>query len=86
MDILDQEVSGRPRRPLLRRGSDPRPTRRALAETLAGLDPDEVVVLLGDDLPAAGERRAWSPSPKPGGFPVWGTQLTSRAAFPSAHP
>ena len=27
-----------------------------------------------------------SRSPEAGGFPVWGTQLTSRAAFPSAHP
>ena len=44
---------GRPRR----RASVPRPTRARLAEALAGLDPDRVVVLLGDDLPAAVERR-----------------------------
>ena len=57
MDILDQEVS----HPTPPASSPPRlgpsPDAAQLAETLAGLDPDRVVVLLGDDLPAAVERR-----------------------------
>ncbi len=85
MDILDQEVSG----PTPPASSPPRlgasPDAARLAETLAGFDPDRVVVLLGDDLPAAasGGLVAFAEA---GGFPVWGTQLTSRTAFPSAHP
>ncbi len=85
MDVLDQEVSGATPKASAppRLGASPDAGR--LAEQLAKLDPDRVVVLLGDDLPA-------SVSPgltafvEAGGFPVWGTQLTSRAAFPSAHP
>jgi benzoylformate decarboxylase len=85
MDILDQEVNGTtpPASAAPRLGSSPDALR--LAEKLAGLDPDRVLVVLGDDLSA-------SVSPgliafaEAGGFPVWGTQLTSRAAFPSAHP
>ena len=85
MDVLDQEVSG----PAAKASAPPRlgasPDASRLAERLAKLDPDRVIVLLGDDLPA-------SVSPgltafvEAGGFAVWGTQLTSRAAFPSAHP
>ncbi len=52
---------------------------------LAGHDPDKVVVLLGDDLPAAASAGLVAFA-EAAGFPVWGTQLTSRAAFPSAHP
>ena len=61
----------------------PSPDAARLAEKLAGLDPDRVVVLLGDDLPAAASAGlvAFAES---GGFPVWGAQLTSRTAFPSA--
>ena len=85
MDILDQEVSG----PTPPASSPPRlgasPDAARLADRLAGLDPDRVIVLLGDDLPAAasGGLVAFAEA---GGFPVWGMQLTSRAAFPSAHP
>ena len=75
----------RPRRRLRRRGSDLRLTRRGLADTLAVLDPERVVVLLGDDLPAAASAGLVAFA-EAGGFPVWGTQLTSRTAFPSAHP
>jgi benzoylformate decarboxylase len=52
---------------------------------LAALDPDRVVVLLGDDLPAAASAGLVAFA-EAGGFPVWGTQLTSRTAFPSHHP
>jgi benzoylformate decarboxylase len=85
MDILDEEVSG----PTPPASAPPRlgpsPDAALLAEKLAGLDPDRVLVVLGDDLSA-------SVSPgliafaEAGGFAVWGTQLTSRTAFPSAHP
>jgi benzoylformate decarboxylase len=85
MDILDQEVSG----PTPRASSPPRlgasPDAARLAERLAGYDPDKVVVLLGDDLPAAASVGLVTFA-EAAGFPVWGTQLTSRAAFPSAHP
>ena len=63
----------------------PSPDAARLAETLAGLDPDRVVVLLGDDLPAAVSAGLVAFA-EAGGFPVWGTQLTSRTAFPSRHP
>jgi len=85
MDILDQDVnhptppaSARPRL-----GASPDAAR--LAEKLAALDPDKVVVLLGDDLPAAASAGLVAFA-EAGGFPVWGTQLTSRTAFPSHHP
>ncbi len=85
MDILDEEVSGPtpPASAAPRLG--PSPDAELLAEKLAGLDPDRVMVVLGDDLSA-------SVSPgliafaEAGGFAVWGTQLTSRTAFPTAHP
>src|SRR5271166_6598270 len=85
MDILDQEVSG-PTPP----GSapprvGPSPDAARLAEKLATLDPDRVLVVLGDDL-AASVSEGLVAFAEAGGFPVWGTQLTSRAAFPSAHP
>jgi benzoylformate decarboxylase len=85
MDILDQEVHG----PTPPASSPPRlgpsPDAARLADKLAGLDPDRVVVLLGDDLPAAASTGLVAFA-EAGGFPVWGTQLTSRTAFPSHHP
>ena len=85
MDVLDQEVSGAtpPASSAPRLGASPDAAR--LAERLAAFDPDRVVVLLGDDLPAAACTGLVAFA-EAGGFPVWGTQLTSRAAFPSAHP
>jgi benzoylformate decarboxylase len=85
MDILDQDVN----HPTPPASSPPRlgpsPDAARLAETLATLDPDRVVVLLGDDLPAAASAGLVAFA-EAGGFPVWGTQLTSRTAFPSYHP
>jgi benzoylformate decarboxylase len=85
MDILDQEVHG----PTPPASAPPRlgpsPDAARLAENLASLDPDKVVVLLGDDLPAAASLGLVAFADA-SGFPVWGTQLTSRAAFPSHHP
>ena len=85
MDILDQEVN----HPAPPASSPPRlgpsPDAARLADKLAGLDPERVVVLLGDDLPAAASAGLVAFA-EAGGFPVWGTQLTSRAAFPSHHP
>jgi benzoylformate decarboxylase len=85
MDILDQDVN----HPTPPASSPPRlgpsPDAARLAERLATLDPDRVVVLLGDDLPAAASTGLIAFA-EAGGFPVWGTQLTSRAAFPSHHP
>jgi benzoylformate decarboxylase len=85
MDILDQDVN----HPTPPASAPPRlgpsPDAAQLAETLATLDPDRVVVLLGDDLPAAASAGLVAFA-EAGGFPVWGTQLTSRTAFPSHHP
>ena len=85
MDILDQDVN----HPTPPASSQPRlgpsPDAARLAETLAGLDPDRVIVLLGDDLPAAVSTGLIAFA-EAGGFAVWGTQLTSRTAFPSHHP
>ena len=85
MDVLDEPVTGRTPPASAPPRVGPSPDAGLLAEKLAGLDPDRVLIVLGDDLPA-------SVSPglvafaEAGGFPVWGTQLTSRAAFPAAHP
>jgi benzoylformate decarboxylase len=85
MDILDQHVN----HPTPPASSQPRlgpsPDAARLAETLASLDPDRVIVLLGDDLPAAVSTGLIAFA-EAGGFAVWGTQLTSRTAFPSHHP
>jgi benzoylformate decarboxylase len=85
MDVLDAEVEGPtpPRSALPKLG--PSPEAERLAEALASLDPDKVVVLLGDDLPATTAEGlvAFAES---AGFAVWGAQLTSRSAFPSSHP
>jgi benzoylformate decarboxylase len=85
MDILDQEVN----HPMPPASAAPRlgpsPVAARLADKLAVLDPDRVVVLLGDDLPAAASAGLVAFA-EAGGFPVWGTQLTSRTAFPSHHP
>jgi benzoylformate decarboxylase len=67
MDILDQDVTGHapPASSPPRLG--PSPDAPKLAEKLAGLDPDEVVVVLGDDL-AASVSSGLSPSPRPAAF------------------
>lgn len=85
MDVLDQEVSGPtpPASAAPRLGASPDAAR--LAEKLAGLDPEKVILLLGDDLPASASQGLIAFA-EAGGLPVWGTQLTSRTAFPSAHP
>ncbi len=85
MDILDQDVNHTTPPASAPPRLGPSPDAARLAETLAGLDPDRVVVLLGDDLPAAASAGLVAFA-EAGGFPVWGTQLTSRAAFPSHHP
>ena len=85
MDILDQDVN----HPTPPASAPPRlgpsPDAARLAETLASLDPDRVVVLLGDDLPSTASAGLVAFA-EAGGFAVWGTQLTSRTAFPSHHP
>ncbi len=85
MDILDQPVAGPtpPASALPRLG--PSPDSAMLAEKLAAHDPDKVIVLLGDDLPAIAAPGIVAFA-EAGGYAVWGTQLTSRSAFPSAHP
>jgi benzoylformate decarboxylase len=85
MDVLDQQVAG----PIPPASVTPRlgasPDAHRLGERLAGLDPDKVFVLLGDDLPA-GCSKGLVAFAESAGFSVLGTQITSRAAFPSDHP
>lgn len=85
MDVLDQPVEG----PTPPASAPPRlgpsPDAGLLAERLAAHDPDKVIVLLGDDLPAAAAAGIVAFA-EAGAYAVWGTQLTSRSAFPSAHP
>ena len=85
MDVLDQPVSG----PTPPASAPPRlgpsPDADAFAETLAHHDPEKVFVLLGDDLPATAAPGIVAFA-EAGSYAVWGTQLTSRSAFPSNHP
>jgi benzoylformate decarboxylase len=85
MDVLDQPVEG----PTPPASARPRlgasPDVDSFAETLACHDPEKVFVLLGDDLPASAAPGIVAFA-EAGGYAVWGTQLTSRTAFPSAHP
>ena len=85
MDVLDQEVS----EPTPPASAPPRlgasPEAAKLAARLSGYAAEKVVVLLGDDLSASTSAGlvAFAQS---AGYSVWGTQITSRAAFPSSHP
>lgn len=85
MDVLDQEVTG----PTPPRSATPRlgasPDASGFARILAAHNPEKVIVLLGDDLPAAAAPGIVAFA-EAGGYAIWGTQLTSRSAFPSAHP
>lgn len=85
MDVLDQPVTGAtpPASAPPRLGASP--DAGLFAERLAKHDPDKVFVLLGDDLPAAASSGIVALA-EAGGYAVFGTQLTSRSAFPSAHP
>ena len=85
MDVLGEAANepAPPRSAVARLG--PSPDAAALAEALAGYGPDDVVVVLGDDLaPSAADGLVGFA--EAGGYAVWGTQLTSRVAFPAAHP
>src|SRR6478736_71109 len=85
MDVLDQPVSGSTPPASAPPRLGPSPDADAFAETLAHHDPEKVFVLLGDDLPATAAPGIVAFA-EAGGYAVWGTQLTSRSAFPSAHP
>jgi len=63
----------------------PSPDAPALAAALAAYGPDDAVVVLGDDL-AASTAGALVKLAEAGGYAALGAQLTSRVAFPSAHP
>jgi len=85
MNVLEEAVDepAPPRSVAARLG--PSPDVPALVEALSAYGPDDVVVVLGDDL-AASTSEALVAFAEAGGYAVWGTQLTSRVAFPSAHP
>lgn len=85
MDVLDQPFSG----PTPPRSAPPRlgpsPDAEALAQKLSAYNPENVFILLGDDLPASAASGMIALA-EAGCYSVFGTQLTSRAAFPAAHP
>lgn len=85
MDVLDQPVQGAtpPRSAQPRLGASP--DAGALAQALASHNPENVFILLGDDLPAFAASGIIALA-EAGCYSVFGTQLTSRAAFPAAHP
>lgn len=85
MDVLAETVNGAvpPRSALPRLAASP--DAAAFASTLARHDPDKVFVLLGDDLPARAADGLVALA-EAGGYAIWGTQLSSRSAFPSGHP
>lgn len=85
MDVLDQPVENEAPPASAPPRLGPSPDIGRFAEALASYDPDKVFILLGDDLPAAAASGLVAFA-EAGGYPVWGTQLTSRSAFPSAHP
>lgn len=85
MDVLDQPVSGSTQSASASPRLGPSPDADALGETLAKFDSEKVIILLGDDLPASAAHGIVAIA-EAGGYAVWGTQLTSRSAFPSAHP
>ncbi|TAH64718.1 MAG: thiamine pyrophosphate-binding protein [Rhodopseudomonas palustris] len=85
MDVLDQPVESEAPPASAPPRLGPSPDVGRFAEALASYDPDKVFILLGDDLPAAAASGLVAFA-EAGGYPVWGTQLTSRSAFPSAHP
>ena len=85
MDVLNEAVDDpAPQRSVAAR-LGPSPDAPALAEALAAYGPDDVTVVLGDDL-AASSADALAAFAEAGGYAVWGTQITSRVAFPSGHP
>jgi benzoylformate decarboxylase len=85
MDVLDQEIDELtpPASAPPRLGASPEAAK--LAARLSGYAAEKVVVLLGDDLSASTSAGlvAFAQS---AGYAVWGTQITSRTAFPSSHP
>ncbi len=85
MDLLDMPVD----RPAPRKSAMPRagvaPDADRLAEALAAHDPERVVILMGDDLPADAADGLVALA-EAGGFRVMGTQVGSRTAFPGRNP
>ncbi|MDE2363321.1 MAG: thiamine pyrophosphate-binding protein [Hyphomicrobiales bacterium] len=85
MDVLDQDVTGAMPPSSAQPELGASPAAGQLAEALASHDPHRVILLLGDDLPAVASSGIVALA-EAGGYAVFGTQLTSRAAFPSQHP
>jgi benzoylformate decarboxylase len=85
MDVLEEEVAWR----IPPRSAEPGRTIGAgvgrLAKLLAARAADKVAVLIGDDVPANAAKGALALA-HTGGFKVYGTQVTSRAAFPADDP
>ncbi|MCC6305714.1 MAG: thiamine pyrophosphate-binding protein [Rhodobacteraceae bacterium] len=85
MDVLDQPLAAPapPRSALARTG--PSPDAGLLARRLAGHDPDRVAILMADDLPAEAAAGLVALA-EAGGYPVFGSQVGARAAFPGDNP
>jgi benzoylformate decarboxylase len=85
MDVLDQLVEGSAPPRSAASVAAPGGGTRELAERLARHDPGKVLILIGDDVPAEAAAGAVALA-EAGSFATYGTQLTSRAAFPAEHP
>lgn len=85
MDVLEEEIERR----IPPRSAQPGRAVAAgverLARLLAARGADKVVILIGDDVPANAAKGAVALA-HAGGFVVYGTQVTSRSAFPADDP
>ena len=85
MDVLEEEIERR----IPPRSAQPGRAVGAgverLARLLAARGADKVVILIGDDVPANAAKGAVALA-HAGGFVVYGTQVTSRSAFPADDP
>jgi benzoylformate decarboxylase len=85
MDVLEEEVDGGVPPHSALPPAAPGGGTQDLARLLAAHDPARVVMMIGDDVPAEAASGALALA-HAGGFSVFGTQVTSRAAFPADDP
>jgi benzoylformate decarboxylase len=85
MDVLEEEVDGGVPPHSALPPAAPGGGTQDLARLLAAHDPAHVVMMIGDDVPAEAASGALALA-HAGGFSVFGTQVTSRAAFPADDP
>ncbi|HWW46896.1 MAG TPA: thiamine pyrophosphate-binding protein [Xanthobacteraceae bacterium] len=85
MDVLEEKVEWRIPPQSAMPGRTVAAGVERLARLLAGRPADKVAILIGDDVPANAAKGALALS-HAGGYVVYGTQVTSRSAFPADDP